>query len=173
MKDWLRRLWMNLQHIFYFIFGRNHKCQCGHKAKWKTKLTVNGECGVYTLKKSKENCPTCWANAAIKCAWCGGNICCGEPITLYTPKENSEIPSHAVVYKQTPHIQLVGCLRWDCAEGGIDRTGFWVMPGKVKRVASPMEILLGGEHDNILIVNDLHDQNEAIPIPDEIVKPDE
>jgi hypothetical protein len=168
-------LWQKAQCLFYLIFGRTYKCDCGHKAKWKTMLTIHGSSGVYTLGKKHDYCPQCYVKGAIKCAWCGSTITPGDAITLYTPRDKDfEVPEHAVVYKRTPHLQLVGCLGWDCADSGMDRSGFWVMPGKVQRVASPMEMMMYGNPNNeVLIVSDLSDPNEAVLIPDEIVKPGE
>ncbi len=82
-------------------------------------------------------CHKCLGKMVIKCAWCGGVIFIGDPITLYSPvKKDFEIPEHAVIYKEKP-LQLIGCLRWDCAETGADRMGFWLPPGKVERVRDP------------------------------------
>ncbi len=165
-------LWQKVQCVFYLIFGRSYKCDCGHNAKRKTILTIHGKSGVYTLGKEHDYCPQCWAKAAIKCTWCSNTITPGDAITLYTPRDKEfKIPEHAVVYKRTPHLQLVGCLGWDCADSGMDRSGFWVMPGKVQRAASPMEMMMYGNPNNeVMIVNDLSNPNEAVLIPDEIAK---
>lgn len=89
----------------------------------------------------------------------------GDPVTLYTPmKKDFEIPKHAVVYNKDP-LQLVGCLRWDCAECGGDRSGFWNYPGKVERVLSPIEIALAT--GKTVIVNNLTNRDEVISIFDE------
>ncbi|MEX0672734.1 MAG: hypothetical protein WDZ82_01285 [Candidatus Paceibacterota bacterium] len=120
---------------------------------------------VYVTQPPHEQyCAKCLAAACIKCAWCGKSIFPAEPITLYTPTKSFEIPEYAVVYNQDP-VQLVGCLRWDCGDSGIDRAGFWIPPGVVDRVLSPTEELLhrmqSGESDPIVIANDLSDPNEA------------
>ncbi len=164
----LRRFWMNSQSLFYKTFGRNYMCGCGHMAKQKTLFIINKCRGVYTLDKSRDYCPQCWRKAAIKCAWCGEIILPGEPITLYTPREGVTVPEYAVVYKEAP-LQLVGCLRWDCADTGASRAGFWVMPGKVQRVASPLEMLIAGVpsgSSEAIVVNDISDPSETIPIDD-------
>jgi hypothetical protein len=102
----------------------------------------------------------------IRCAWCGGYILPGEPITLYTPcSEDFKIPDYAVVYKEDPK-QLVGCLRWNCAESGADRTGFWIIPGKVLRCLSPIEELMSDSKHDAVIINDLGDINQAKIISD-------
>ncbi|MBA3551035.1 hypothetical protein H0W32_02410 [Patescibacteria group bacterium] len=171
------RLWQKSQSVFYLIFGRSYECNCGHKAKRKTMLTIDGESGIYTLDKEHKYCPQCWINAAIKCAWCSNTIIPGDAITLYTPQDKDfKVPEHAVVYKRTPHLQLVGCLGWNCADTGMDRSGFWIMPGKVQRAASPMEMMISGMSngdDGMLIVNNLSNPNEAVLIPEEIAKPGE
>ncbi len=118
--------------------------------------------GVYTTRK-KNYCAQCFTNAVIKCAWCERPIAPGRPITLYTPTEaNFQIPEGAIIYSEIPVLQLVGCLRTDCAESGLDRSGFWEMPGKVRRVASPLEMCVAS--NDVVIVNDLADPAEAINI---------
>jgi hypothetical protein len=159
--------WQKITFFYCANFGRTYLCKCGHRAKWKTRLVVNGREGLYTLA-NKEYCPQCFAGAAIKCAWCGDTIFPGDPITLYTPKKDFAIPEHAVVHKTDP-LELVGCFDWNCAESGADRRGFWVMPGKVQRVLSPLEMIFAnGPLGKPVIVNDLSDPREAIPIPDKI-----
>jgi len=122
-------LWQKITVFYYTNFGKTYLCKCGHRAKWKTRLSVNGHEGLYTLT-DKEYCPQCFAQSAIKCAWCGDTIFPGDPITLYTPPKDFAIPAHAIIHKTDP-LELVGCLGWDCAQTGADRSGFWVMPGKV------------------------------------------
>ena len=110
-----------------------------------------------------EYCSDCLVKMSIRCAWCGKSILVGSPITLNTPiRKNFKVPDYAVVYKENP-LQLVGCLRWECADTGLDRAGFWVVPGKVHRVVSPLEMLMATE--DVVIVNDLADPDQAIPYP--------
>lgn len=151
-------------------------------------LTIDGHAGVFcALSKTPEYCPECYAKAVIKCAWCGETILPGDPITLYSPgpptelfistkepgeaqqqrqKKDFVVPEHAVIYQREPRLVLVGCLGWDCADTGGDRAGFWVMPGKVQRVATAMEMLLADGGKDIIIVGDLTDPRQAIPIHD-------
>ncbi|NTW30199.1 MAG: hypothetical protein HGA33_02895 [Candidatus Moranbacteria bacterium] len=96
---------------------------------------------------------------AIRCAWCGKPIFIGDPVTLYSPNEGFEIPEYAVRYSEDP-LRLVGCLRWDCADSGIDRSGFWMPPGEVMRVMSPIEQVLAT--GTAAIVSDVNDMSEAI-----------
>ncbi len=170
----MKALWMKIQSLFYLVFGKNYRCDCGHFAKQKTQMTIDGQSSIYTLGKTHDYCPQCWAKAAIRCAWCGETILPGDPITLYTPcDQNFKPPEYAVIYKKTPRLQLVGCFRRECAETGLDRTGFWMMPGRVQRAASPMEILLhANPTDGPMIFNDLGDPNKAILIPDEVAQPE-
>ena len=61
----------------------------------------------------------------------------------------------------------VGCLRIDCALSGADRCDFWSPPGNVYRTLSPIEMILADEGTNdqgVVIINDLQDSREAIPI---------
>ena len=62
----------------------------------------------------------------------------------------------------------MGCLRWECAQSGGDRAGFWIPPGKVHRVLSPVEQCLKNiideDGDGVVAVGNLHDPKEAMPI---------
>lgn len=125
--------------------------KCGHQTKRTGKCTSFGVS--YTMQMpqnddgSVDYCLDCIGNMAIRCAWCGDSIHIGEPITLYTPaKEDFKIPEYAGVYSLKP-LRLIGCLGWDCASSGADRSGFWYPGdngrGGVRRVASPIEIAFG------------------------------
>lgn len=161
--------WEYCQVAYCWLLGRNYRCGCGHTAKWKTVMTIHSRKGVYKVpSKNPDHCPRCWAKAAIKCAWCGGTILPGDAITLYAPtKSDFEVPEHAVVYKREPRLQLVGCLGWDCADTGADRAGFWVMPGRVQRVMSPLEEFVARSDGDPMIFNDLTDPRKATSMPDE------
>ncbi|MDO8486468.1 MAG: hypothetical protein Q7S77_02120 [Candidatus Staskawiczbacteria bacterium] len=130
------------------------------------KVDIDGEEFYLILHKTEyEYCADCLVKMSIRCAWCGKSIKIGDPVTLNTPtKKSFQIPSYAVRYGETYPIRLIGCLRWDCADSGADRAGFWVTPGKVYRVLSPMEMVMatGG----CVIINDLTNPNQAIPHPD-------
>ncbi|NTW88760.1 MAG: hypothetical protein HGB26_06475, partial [Desulfobulbaceae bacterium] len=104
-------------------------------------------------------CHACIKKMAIRCAWCGKPIFIGDPVTLYSPSKGFEIPEYAVRYSEDP-LRLVGCLRWDCADSGIDRSGFWMPPGEVMRVMSPIEQVLAT--GTAAIVSDVNDMREAI-----------
>jgi len=118
---------------------------CGHETKEKDTVTAFGESTITQLPIEDGKtpyCHRCIEKMAIKCAWCGHVIFIGNPITLYTPRNKDfEVPEHAVVYNEDP-LQLVGCLRWDCAQTGADRAGFWLPPGKVQRVPTAIEMCM-------------------------------
>ncbi len=154
---------MFFRSLLGIIFKR-HKfimADCGHLTAVVDIVEAFGE-RVETrlpLKKGKTPyCHRCLEKMVIRCAWCGKAIFIGDPITLYTPIEDFKIPDYAVIYNKDP-LQLVGCLRWDCAEG-VDRAGFWYPPGKVFRVESPLERAM--RTGDVVIVSDLSDFNEAI-----------
>lgn len=145
--------------IFTF-FGREIVADCGHKTKKRDKIRAYGKSTVITLP-TKDNktlyCHKCIEKMTIKCAWCGGVIFIGDPITLYTTIDKNYALEHAVLYKEDP-LQFVGCLRWGCADGGADRAGYWFPPGEVYRVPTAYEMCIqdmqtGG--DGVIIVNDL------------------
>jgi len=154
-----------LKAWFYKMFGRNYTATiCGHKTKLFSQTEIFGEKLFIQQKPGMDYCPACMAKMSIRCAWCGRAIKIGDPVTLYTPAgKNFKIPEHAVVYREDP-LQLVGCLRWECAEMGADRCGFWIPPGKVHRVMSLLEQVLST--GDVAICNDITDPSQAIPIED-------
>ena len=164
----IRRSWYSLIGFLYEVFGQNFKWGCGHVTKKKTFVTSpDGDSWwFHTRAKGDDYCSECFKEAMIVCAWGEKLIAPGDPVTLYTPRDpDFRLPEGAAIYKEKPRPQMVGCLRWDCADTGADRTGFWVMPGKVERVVSPMEMAMAS--NDVVIVSDLSNINEAIPIHDE------
>ena len=152
------------------IFGRRHTCDgrdCSNRTRRVIRFIPEGSDEYQYVKQPKDEhyCPDCIKSMCIKCAWCSGLIMVGDPVTLYSPRNKSFVPpEHAAVYNDEP-LQLVGCLGWNCADTGADRAGFWVPPGKVDRVASPMEELMSrmnaGEEEPVVITGDLSDPNQA------------
>ncbi len=75
------------------------------------------------------------------------------------------VPDYAVVYRKNP-LTLIGCLGWNCADTGADRAGFWLPgedgQGRVKRVQTAYEAILGAEEPSMMIVSDTHDITEAV-----------
>lgn len=156
----VKDLFFLLPNLFY---GKV-KCDCGHISPRRKIISVFGEKHPLSFKgkDNPELCPDCWAGMAIKCAWCGKPIMPFDPITLYSPKnpDSFEIPEHAAIYSENP-LRLVGCLRWKgcCPFSYLYRSGFWVPPGKVERVLSPIEkCLLNSE---VTITEDISDMSEA------------
>lgn len=154
----LMLIWLVLSWPFRKTYTAN---VCGHRTKKTGRFVSYGE-GCITSMPLSENgnpdyCIDCIGKMSIKCAWCEGSIHIGDPVTLYAPQESFKVPEHAVRYHNDPKC-LVGCLRWNCAETGGDRAGFWVPPGKVARVPSPIEMLMaGGSEGNAVVVHDLSD----------------
>ena len=142
---------------------------CGHQTKLKDRVSAFGESRGYRLiphQGKVEYCHQCLAKMTIRCAWCGKPIFIGSPITLYSPSKPKEfaVPEYAVVYDAN-RLVLVGCLRWECAETGADRMGFWVPPGVVERVLSPLELCaMTGQ---VVINNNLGNPGE----PNQLIRP--
>ena len=101
------------------IFKKKLTANCGHVTKEKNTIIVFGEKINITLSLENgktEYCHKCIEKMAIRCAWCGHSILIGDPITLYSPRNKDfKIPPYATIFNKEP-LQLVGCLRWDCAE---------------------------------------------------------
>jgi hypothetical protein len=143
--------------------------KCGHRTKQTGNITASGRTITTSMPKNSEGsvdyCLECIGKMAIQCAWCENPIFIGDPITLYTPRCEFQVPDHAVVHNKDP-LQLVGCLGWNCAETGADRAGFW-MPGEdgkgaVQRVPTAYEAILGAEEPSMVIVGDTGDMAEAM-----------
>lgn len=131
--------------------------KCGHRTYRTGKVSAFGHTIKTKMPKNDDGsfdyCLGCIGKMAIRCAWCGESIFVGDPITLYTPGEGFEIPAHAVVHKEDP-LQLVGCLRWDCAQTGGDMAGTWIPDhdekGRVRRIPTAFEYLLDASHDSVV-----------------------
>jgi len=142
------------------------RAQYGHMTRLKGPVHAFGKISDGQIQPEKNGkvsyCLQCIEAMTIQCAWCGEHILPGEPITLYTPRDkNYTIPEGAVTYSQDP-LRLVGCLRFDCAQTGADRAGFWVPPGQVEPVMSPLEacMLSGG----VVVVPDMGRKDVFISI---------
>lgn len=140
--------------------------KCGHHTRRNGEIIAFGHTITTKMPLNKLNgvdwCLACIQTMAIRCAWCSEPIFIGDPVTLYTPRKHVTIPEHAVIFNNDP-VQLVGCLRWDCASTGADRAGFWLPgndgKGKVHRVPSPIEIAMGTGKG--VVVGDLSSPAEA------------
>lgn len=165
---------------------------CGHRTKLAGEVTAFGESTTVTIPLNEDGsanyCLDCIGKMTIRCAWCVNPIFIGDPITLYTPRSQKDfsrayatrqqlpfvfdsdlgfkIPAHAVVYQRKP-LQLVGCMRWECADSAADRAGFWVPSteqgkGTVYRVRTAFEEILAGK--DCVVVGDLGNPSEASPL---------
>lgn len=159
----LSRLWFGATYLFRKVYVAN---KCGHKTKKKGVIHYFGEAGVMEMPLSENGnpdyCLECVGDMTIQCAWCKNPIPIGSPVTLYIPKEDFEIPEHAVRYENEgdERDSLVGCIGWECAASGADIQGHWMPPGKVKRCMSPLEMCLAGsqgEEVNMVVVSDTAD----------------
>lgn len=156
----LRVLWLAISYSSRKTYTAN---DCGHCTKKTGKVTSHGESHVVSMPLSENGnpdyCLDCIAKMSIQCAWCENSIHIGDPVTLYIPNESFKIPKHAVRYDEDPEC-LVGCLGWNCASSGADRQGFWMPPGRVARVLSPIEMLMSSKNGGeVIIVTDLSDPN--------------
>lgn len=140
--------------------------ECGHATLGEGEISFYGETTFMKMPRNVAGgfdfCLDCIASMSIRCAWCQSTIFIGSPVTLYTPKPDFPVPSHAVVYSDDP-LQLVGCLGWECAFTGGDRAGFWITDaetgkGRVRREMSPIEMAL--REARSIMVNDLGDPSE-------------
>ena len=125
----IKELFLRLSTLSPFRYKAQ---KCGHRTKQKGLVSAFGTTIITKMPKNEDGlihyCLGCIGKMAIKCAWCSNPIFIGNPITLYIPSDNSQIPEHAVVYNKE-RLQLVGCLRRNCADTGADRAGFW-LPGE-------------------------------------------
>ena len=146
--------------------------KCGRRTKRSGSVSAFGCTTIIKMPKNESGsvdyCLDCIGKMTIQCAWCGNPIFIGDPITLYEPRDNFKVPEYAVVYNKGP-LQLVGCLGWNCANTGADRAGFWLPgedgKGRVERVPTVYEALLGAKGPSMMIVGDLGDMKEAMNPP--------
>lgn len=155
------------------LFRRNHKANvCGHQTK-KTGVmkSPDGAVSIMSMPLADNGhpdyCLACIGDMTIQCAWCDNQIAIGDPITLYLPRKGFDIPKHAVHYNGERYKSLVGCLSSNCAESGADLCGYWMPPGVVHRVPSPIELCLNGldgKGPNALLVVDSHDYPASVSV---------
>jgi hypothetical protein len=164
---------MNIDDLFLRLGSlsplRYKAVKCGHRTKRSGPVSAFG-CTITTKMPKNDGgsvdyCLDCIGKMTIKCAWCSDPIFIGNPITLYTPRGEFQVPEHAVVYNKEP-LQLVGCLGWNCADTGADRSGFWLPgedgKGRVQRMPTAYEAILGAKEPSMMIVGDLSDMKEAV-----------
>ena len=158
----------DLKWSFVLYFEKEkHKADCGHMTKARNWIKAFGAKTItkLPLKDGKTAyCHQCLQRMVIQCAWCKKPIFVGDPITLYSPRDpNFKVPEHAVIYSENP-LCLVGCLGWNCAVTGADRAGFWLPPGQVQRVVTPLEMIMANPSQGVMIVSDLSDIKEAVQL---------
>ncbi len=158
---YLRLYFLFISYPFRKTFTAN---VCHHLTKKTGQIIARGKKSILSMPQSANGnpdyCLECIAGMAIQCAWCENTIGIGDPVTLYIPKKSYQTPSHAVRYHEDERC-LVGCLGLNCADTGADRQGFWMPPGNVHRVPSPIEMIMSGGKDcSVIIVNDIHDPND-------------
>ena len=140
----------------FSIFKKKIVADCGHETLEKDTVIAFGEScktKIPIVDGKTSYCHRCLEKMAIKCAWCGGVIFIGDPITIYSPRDkDNKMPDYAVLYNKE-HNSYVGCLR--CAETG---AGFWYPPGKVYRIPTPIETAM---YIEVVCIGNLSDSKEA------------
>ncbi len=154
----LNVLWLTISYLFRKTYTTD---MCGHQTKKTGEVKSRDESHIISMPFSENGnldyCLDCISKMSIRCAWCENLIHIGEPVTLYIPREPFNVPEHAVRYDKNESC-LVGCLGWNCADTGADRQGFWLPPGKVDRVPSPIELLMSdGNEVEAVIIGDYSD----------------
>lgn len=154
---------------------------CGHKTFERAVVSIYGN--EITLKLLEGDidpgyCLDCMIEASILCAWCKNIIMPDDPVTLYTANKDFIPPrgSKSFVYAEnhelvevTDHsscksgVVFAGCL--ECCNCAADRVGFWVRPGKILTVMSPLRVALEiGE-----VCGDAYDIDEAIRLQNKVL----
>jgi hypothetical protein len=124
---------MNLSNLFQWIGRRKPldytATKCGHHTEQYGSVSAFGHTITIQMSMNEygsvDYCFDCISKMTIRCAWCGNPIFISDPVTLYTPYDDFKIPEYAVINNEKP-LQLVGCLRRNCADTGADRAGFWL-----------------------------------------------
>lgn len=140
---------------------RQVEADCGHlttKAFIFTSLSGR-RFAFHYRSKTPECCEECFRSAIAQCARCSKEILPGDPITLYVPNKNFEIPAYAIrVSINGSQEYLVGCLRSGCGKV-FDRAGFWPYPGIAHRVLSSAESVVS--NGGVVTANDICDTSLA------------
>lgn len=119
-----------------FLYFKRTKARCGHKTRLSGAIYAYERATKVKLEPNEngniEYCLKCLGDMTIKCAYCKNPIFIGEPVKVYSPKDdNFQIPKEAHIYKEEP-LTVVACRRLSCANKKNGHDGFWVPPGKVK-----------------------------------------
>ena len=120
---------------------RSLQAGCGHVGYRLALVRFDGHTGLIQCPVKHGQtpyCPRCLERMTIRCAWCGQPIFVGDPVTLYTNIPEREMPDYAVPFSLEPR-RYIGCLNWGCGNSH-DHQGFWMPPGKVLSVRSPLEV---------------------------------
>lgn len=170
--NWFKAWWLKISS---FVTGSHEANKCRHRTKRSGWAEAFGERYFVEMPLADNGrpdyCLSCIGRMAIRCAWCGDQIHIGNPVTLYTPRSKDFMaPAGAVRYSEEP-LRYVGCLGWDCAETGADRAGFWMPPGKVLRVPTVYEHLMGARDPGAIIISDLDDPRNVGTVIGERAEP--
>lgn len=159
----LHVLWLTITRIFRRTYTAN---TCGHRTKRAGEITSLGERVLMEMPLEENgnpaHCLDCIASMSIRCACCGGSIHIGEPLKLlHIPPTSGDVSEYAVRYHEGDNQFVIGCLRWECADTGGDRQGFWEMPGRVCRIPSVFERMIASDGKcGIIVIKDLSDRND-------------
>lgn len=138
---------------------------CGHSLARKGVIKVGDkEIEVKRPKNAPTHCYECTSEKSILCAYCEELIIPGNPITITRPlDEKFVLPEHAVWHNELKR-EVVGCLRWDCADSGAFYSGHWTEEG-VKRQPSPIELAM--QTGKPVIVGDTSDPSSVKVLDDD------
>ena len=163
-----------LKIVLSTLFGKTYVARkCGHRTKAEGPIVAFGEKGFMSMPVTSggvDYCINCIEGMSIRCAWCGKAITIGDPITLASPHpaQTDAMPDYAVRYDKDQSC-FIGCLRWKCADSGAFRSGFWMPPGIVMRVMSPIEMAFANLSCDTataaVVVGDVTDIREAVRVP--------
>lgn len=138
---------------------------CGHKTKRYGFMQCLGETSVMRMplqdNGQPDYCLDCVGKMGIRCTWCGGLITIGSPVTLLVPLKSFAVPEYAVRHIENGVTSFVGCLSSRCADV-FDICGYWVPPGKVMRVPSPIELCLGT--GDVVLVGDVSNYPASVSV---------
>ncbi len=146
-------MFSKIRNLFLTLRNSKVSSKCGHITRVRGRVKYYPpiyegveESNIAITLKLDENatadqCIYCIQESSVRCAWCGGTILPGEPVTLYTSKQHNVMPSKEALVdeNESGDLSYVGCSRCNCATSNADIAGFLGNYKSIIRDKSPYQ----------------------------------